>query len=199
MVMPRSVCVYCGSSKGLDDAFLDAACRLGRTLAENNVQLVYGGGSLGLMGATAEAALEAGGKVVGIIPKFLRDIEKQYEDITELHVTKNMHERKQLMFDRSDAFVSLPGGIGTLEETVEMLTWSQLGRHNKPIVLLNVHNYWTPLLNLLDHMVDQKFVKPDAAQLWTSVTEVDQVLPTIDATLTEYDLGPAPKPSDDRF
>lgn len=189
MAKPRSVCVYCGSNVGRDPAFLDAAIRFGRLLAENGVELVYGGGSLGLMGAIAEAAIEAGGRVVGIIPKFLREIEVQFDGVSELLVTHSMHERKQIMFERANAFVALPGGIGTLEETVEILTWAQLSRHNKPIVFLNVHQYWTPFTKLLDHMIENKFVNPQTKKLWTDVDGPEAILPAIDARLSDQDIA----------
>ncbi len=163
---------------------------MGRLLAEEGIELIYGGGSLGLMGASAQAALEAGGRVVGIIPKFLKDVEVQFDAVSELIVTQSMHERKQLMFERADAFVALPGGIGTLEETVEMMTWAQLSRHNKPIVLVDVHHYWSPFTNLLEHMIEQAFVNRETAQLWTAVPGVEAVLPAIDARLTDADLAP---------
>ncbi len=188
MANPRSVCVYCGSNVGKDPAFLDAACRMGQTLASQKVDLIYGGGALGLMGASAQAALDAGGRVVGIIPHFLKEIEVQFENVTELIVTETMHERKQIMFERSDAFVALPGGIGTLEETVEVLTWAQLQRHKKPIVLVNIHDYWSPLLELFDHMVKNGFVKEEAKNLWIEVPGVEAVLPAIESRLSQADL-----------
>ena len=145
----RNVCVYCGSGPGTDPVYSSAAETLGRCLAEEGVGLVYGGGGVGLMGITAKAVLQHGGNVVGIIPDFLVRREMMLEDVQELIVTKDMHERKQTMFDRSDAFVALPGGIGTLEELVEMSTWRQLGRHEKPIILANIAGFWDPLLDLL--------------------------------------------------
>ncbi len=180
MAKPRAVCVYCGSSHGLDPRFAADARTLGADLAAHEVELIYGGGKLGLMGAVAESALEAGGRVVGIIPDFLKEIEVQFEDVTELIVTRSMHERKQLMFDRSDAFIALPGGIGTLEETIEMLTWAQLGRHQKPIILVNIADYWSPLLALFDHMIEQDFVKPKAHALWQAVDCVEAVWPLLE-------------------
>ena len=134
----RKICVYCGSGDGRDPAFKTAADRFGQIMAENGIGLVYGGGSLGLMGATARSVLRHGGHVTGIIPEFLVERERMLRDVQTLTVTKDMHERKQLMFETADAFVALPGGIGTLEETVEMLTWSQLGQHAKPVALANI-------------------------------------------------------------
>jgi uncharacterized protein (TIGR00730 family) len=156
----ENICVYCGSGPGTDPAYAEAARALGRNLAANNIGLVYGGGGIGLMGEVAEATIANGGRVTGIIPKFLTEREHVKRDAHELIVTQNMHERKQLMFDRSDAFVALPGGVGTLEELVEQLTWSQLGQHQKPIIVANINGFWTPFLNLLTHMEEQAFIRP---------------------------------------
>jgi hypothetical protein len=155
----RTVCVYCGSGPGTDPAFVEAARGLGKSLAENNIRLVYGGGSLGLMGETARAVLAHGGLVTGIIPEFLVSREQMLEEAQEHIVTHDMHERKRLMFERSDAFVALPGGIGTLEELVEQMTWAQLARHRKPILIANIKGFWDPLLGLLDHMRDYQFIR----------------------------------------
>ncbi|MQT14102.1 LOG family protein [Segnochrobactrum spirostomi] len=156
----RSVCVYCGSGNGIDPAYVATAEALGRAFAERGIRLVYGGGSIGLMGTVARGALSNGGKVTGIIPQFLRDREVMLLEVDELIVTGDMHERKRLMFERADAFVALPGGIGTLEEVVEMMTWAQLGRHAKPIVLVNVNDFWSPLVHLIEHMRAQAFIRP---------------------------------------
>jgi len=156
-----SICVYCGSQPGHDPAFRQAAQVLGRTMAEHGIDLVYGGGTKGLMGAVAEAVLSNGGKVIGIIPEFLMDKEASRQDLgqlSELHVTSDMHERKHMMFERSDAFVTLPGGIGTLEEIVEIMTWAQLGRHTKPMVLANINGFWNPLNALIGHMREAGFI-----------------------------------------
>ena len=155
----KSVCVYCGSGFGGDPAFEHAARALGRALAEAGLRLVYGGGNVGLMGTVAHAALQAGGHVTGVIPDFLKSRERMLEDIQETIVVGDMHTRKKLMFDRSDAFVALPGGIGTLEELVEQLTWAQLGQHKKPILLLSIDGFWEPLLTLLDHMRGHGFIR----------------------------------------
>jgi uncharacterized protein (TIGR00730 family) len=154
----NAVCVYCGSSPGLDPAFVEAAGQFGKILAENGVRLVYGGGSVGLMGAVANAVLEHGGKATGIIPEFLTKREHPKRIAQELIVTHDMHERKRTMFERADAFVALPGGIGTLEEIVEQMTWAQLGRHKKPILFANIRGYWDPMLSLVTHMRDQEFL-----------------------------------------
>jgi uncharacterized protein (TIGR00730 family) len=154
-----SVCVYCGSGFGGDPAFTEAARTLGTALGREGIGLVYGGGNVGLMGTVAQAALEAGGHVVGIIPDFLKSRERMLDAIQETIVVSDMHTRKRLMFDRADAFVALPGGIGTLEELVEQMTWAQLGQHSKPILLLSVNGFWDPLITLLDHMRGHGFIR----------------------------------------
>src|ERR1700677_2353192 len=148
----KAICVYCGSSPGTDPAFAEAARGFGKILAENGVRLVYGGGSIGLMGALASAVIDHGGAATGIIPEFLTAKERPRRLAQEQIVTRDMHERKRTMFDRADAFVALPGGIGTLEELVEQMPWAQLGRHKKPILIANVNGFWDPLLVLIDHM-----------------------------------------------
>jgi uncharacterized protein (TIGR00730 family) len=175
----QGVCVYCGSGKGLHPAYAVAARKLGKALAENGIRLVYGGGSLGLMGEVARATLGAGGKVTGIIPDFLGSRELMLKDVNELIVVESMHVRKQLMFDRADAFVALPGGIGTLEELVEQLTWSQLGRHSKPIVVANIEGFWDPFLKLLDHMKGETFIRPGLDVHFNVVDRIEDVVPTI--------------------
>ena len=173
----RNICVYCGSSDGRNPAFRAAADDFGRLLAENGIGLVYGGGSLGLMGTTARAVLRHGGHVTGIIPEFLTVRERMLRDVQELIVTEDMHDRKRMMFDRSDAFVALPGGIGTLEETVEMLTWGQLGRHAKPVVLANVNGYWDPLCELFGHMRDEVFIRSDLDIGYIVVDSIADIIP----------------------
>ena len=169
----RSVCVYCGSGAGTDPAFAEAARTLGRSLGEAGIDLVYGGGNVGLMGIVARAALDAGGHVTGIIPDFLKARERMLDDVQETIVVADMHTRKRLMFDRADAFVALPGGIGTLEELVEQMTWAQLGRHRKPILLVSVDGFWAPLTALLEHMRAMGFIRPglDAEYLVTERAE----------------------------
>jgi hypothetical protein len=179
---PRpTICVYCGSNTGKNQAYVAAARTLGRQMAEAGVGLVYGGGGLGLMGEIAKTVLAHNGHVTGIIPEFLSKKERMLRAADELIVVKDMHERKQLMFDRSDAFVAMPGGIGTLEELVEQLTWAQLGRHNKPIVLLNVEGFWAPLLALLQHMHAEQFIRPDMDVRFITVDRPEDVLPAIEA------------------
>ena len=175
----KTVCVYCGSGAGTNPRFVEAAVELGKVFAENGIRLVYGGGSVGLMGAVAKSVLEHGGQVTGIIPEFLRAKEKPSTQMQEMIITPDMHERKRLMFERSDAFVALPGGIGTLEELVEQLTWAQLGRHKKPILLANIKGYWDPLLTLVDHMRTQEFL-PGVPRVDCLVADrVEDILPKL--------------------
>jgi len=157
----RRVCVYCGSSPGRDPAYAGAAEGLGELLARRGIGVVYGGGDVGLMGTLANAAMAGGGEVIGIIPEALASKEIAHHDITELRVVASMHERKLMMADESDAFIALPGGVGTIEELVEVLTWLQLGLHRKPVSLLDVAGYWAPLVALLDHGVAERFIKPE--------------------------------------
>lgn len=175
----RTVCVYCGSGTGQNPAFAEAARALGKSLADENVGLVYGGGDLGLMGIVARAVLDHGGHVTGIMPNFLRDRERLLIDVHELIVVNDMHQRKHLMFQKSDAFVALPGGLGTLEEFVEQLTWTQLGQHNKPIVLVNVQGFWDPLLALFDKMVGHNFIRAGFELKMTVAENAHEILPVI--------------------
>jgi hypothetical protein len=177
----KTVCVYCGSGPGTDPRFTEAAVALGKTLAENGVRLVYGGGSLGLMGSVATSVLDHGGTVTGIIPDFLKLRENALKRVQEMIVTPDMHERKRLMFEHSDAFVALPGGIGTLEELVEQLTWQQLGRHAKPILIANIANFWEPLLGLLTHMRSTQFIRPTLAIEILKAERVEDILPRLQA------------------
>lgn len=185
----RNVCVYCGSGLGLNPAYKEAARELGASLASNDIGLVYGGGSLGLMGEVARSTLEHGGRVTGIIPNFLVEKEAMLRDVDEIIVTENMHQRKQLMFDRSSAFVALPGGVGTLEELVEQLTWVQLGRHDKPVVVANIDGFWTPFLNLLTHMKSDTFIRPGLDVRFTVVDDAKKIVP---AVMNTWDQEPTP-------
>ena len=175
----RTVCVYCGSSPGTDPAFLEAARRFGKILASERVGLVYGGGSRGLMGAVATSVLDHGGHVTGIIPEFLQNREQTLRRAQEIIVTPDMHLRKQTMFDKADAFVALPGGIGTLEELVEQLTWAQLGRHKKPILILNIRGFWDPLCALLDHMRGMEFIRAELGVALLVAKTAEEVLPKL--------------------
>ncbi len=175
----ENVCVYCGSGHGTDPRYAQAAKTLGRDLARSGLGLVYGGGGLGLMGEVARATLKASGRVTGIIPEFLTQKEHMLREVDTLVVTKDMHERKRLMFEHSDAFVALPGGIGTLEELVEQLTWSQLGRHTKPIVVANIAGFWNPFLNLLAHMRDDQFIRNGINVRFIVVDNAEAIVPSI--------------------
>ncbi|RCS23193.1 TIGR00730 family Rossman fold protein [Phyllobacterium salinisoli] len=178
----RSICVYCGSSPGLDPLYKQSGHLLGRSIAEHGLQLVYGGGTKGIMGAVADGVMSAGGKVTGIIPKFLMNkeaTEHALGQLNELIVTDDMHQRKHLMFQRSDAFVTLPGGIGTVEEIVEMMTWAQLGHHSKPMVFANINGFWDPLISLLDHMGAEGFIHTSHLVKPLIVDRAEDIVPTI--------------------
>jgi len=177
----RTVCVYCGSGPGTNPRFIEAAKALGKVFAENDVRLVYGGGSLGMMGAVATSVLDHGGRVTGIIPDFLTSRENALTRVQELIVTPDMHERKRLMFEHSDAFVAMPGGVGTLEELVEQLTWKQLGRHAKPVLLANVDGFWEPLLALFTHMRATEFIRPSLSFEILKAERVEDILPQLRA------------------
>ena len=177
----RTVCVYCGSSPGTDPAFVGAARRFGEIMAKEGVGLVYGGGSHGLMGAVASAVLDHGGHVTGIIPEFLENREQTLKRAQEVIVTPDMHVRKQTMFNKADAFVALPGGIGTLEEVVEQMTWAQLGQHKKPILLANINGFWDPLCALLDHMRRLEFIRTDLAVTLLVAERTEEILPKLRA------------------
>jgi uncharacterized protein (TIGR00730 family) len=175
----QSICVYCGSGPGKNPAFVEAAKSFGRILAENGIRLVYGGGSVGLMGALAESVLAHGGAVTGVIPDFLVDREHMLVSVQERIITRDMHERKWVMFERADAFVALPGGVGTLEELVEQMTWAQLGRHKKPILILNVARFWDPLCALLDQMKELEFIRRGMAVQYLATEHVEEILPRL--------------------
>ena len=175
----KTVCVYCGSGPGTDPQFIQAASTFGKILAEEGIGLVYGGGSIGLMGAVANGVLDHGGKVTGIIPDFLTTREHALVRAQEMIVTKDMHERKQLMFERSDAFVALPGGVGTLEELVEQMTWAQLGRHSKPILVANITRFWNPLLALISHMRHTHFIRPNLSVDVLTADRVEDIVPKL--------------------
>jgi uncharacterized protein (TIGR00730 family) len=180
-----SICVYCGASGGVDRRFLDAATELGHTAASRGLRLVFGGGHVGLMGRMADAALKAGGEVHGVIPQALMDRELGHAGVTRLHVVSSMHARKEKMFDLSDAFLALPGGIGTLDETIEVLTWKQLGFHDKPIAILDLGGYWAPLLGLIDTVIARGFAPAATAKLY-------HVAPTVEAAFAALARAPVP-------
>ncbi|MFT7667884.1 MAG: hypothetical protein ACI8X5_000569 [Planctomycetota bacterium] len=177
----RRICLFCGSSAGVDPAYVQAAEQFGRTLAEQGIGLVYGGGSVGLMGAAADAALAAGGEVIGVIPTAIRDLEVDHKGLTEMHVVDSMHIRKQLMHDFSDAFITLPGGHGTFDELFETITWLQLGYHEKPVGLLNVAGYYDALLAMLDGSLKQGFLTPFVRELLLAETDLDALLSRMQA------------------
>ena len=177
----RNICVYCGSNPGINPAYAEAAQTLGRLMAEAGIGLVYGGGGLGLMGELARTVLAHGGRVTGIIPGFLSKKERMLREVHEMIVVDDMHQRKKLMFDKSDAFVALPGGIGTLEELVEQLTWAQLGRHTKPVVLVNVDGFWAPFLELMHHMRREVFIRENMEVRFATVDRAEDVLDAISA------------------
>ena len=175
----KRICVYCASGPGNNPAFMEAARKLGQILAENNIRLVYGGGSVGLMGALAESVLDHGGSVTGVIPDFLVNREHMLLRVQERVITPDMHERKRVMFERADAFVALPGGVGTLEELVEQLTWAQLGRHKKPIMILNVASFWDPLCLLLEQMEKLDFIRAGLPVNLLVADRVEEILPKL--------------------
>ncbi|HSS90390.1 MAG TPA: TIGR00730 family Rossman fold protein [Streptosporangiaceae bacterium] len=176
MVALRAVCVFCGSSAPADPRYRDAARALGALIARRGVDLVYGAGSVGLMGELADAALGHGGRVIGVIPAGLFAREVGHTGLTELHEVASMHERKQLMYDLSDAFVALPGGLGTLEELAEVATWSQLGLHSKPVALLDVDGFWEPLVSQLDRMTGVGLLKPASRDLIQRTRSAEEAL-----------------------
>ena len=180
MSFESSLCVYCGSGLGVDSRHLEAARDLGRLLAERHIRLIYGGARIGLMGTLADAALAAGGEVVGIIPGHLDKTELGHRGATELIVVDSMHERKYMMFEQSDAFAILPGGLGTLDETFEMLTWRKLGLHDKPIILVDIAGYWRPLLSLIDHVIIQGFAAPTDRDLYKVVSTIEELVEAVE-------------------
>jgi len=174
--MIRSVCVFCGSAPGARPSYSRAAEEMGVALAKSGLTLVYGGGKLGLMGIVADAVLKAGGRVVGVIPRMLIERECAHPNLTTQHVVTTMHERKTLMADMSDAFVGLPGGMGTFDELVEIITWAQLGLHAKPVILANVENYFEPLYGMLDLAVKEGFVTAESRARWRNADSVASVM-----------------------
>jgi len=179
----ESVCVYCASSNAAPPSFIAAAEAFGKVLAVGGIRLVYGGGGVGLMGATARAAHAAGGKVLGVIPHFLTSHERPLKTV-ETVVVNSMHERKMMMFEEADAFAILPGGIGTLEEVIELLSWRRLGLHAKPIAFLNLEGFWDPLFAVFQHILDQKLIPAEFKETWTSVERVEDLLPALQSMPT---------------
>ena len=177
----RAVAVFCGSRNGSDPAFAQAADALGRGLAARGIRLVYGGGGIGIMGIVARATLGNGGVVTGVIPRFLMELELSHPDLSELVVVDDMHTRKRVMFERADAFVVLPGGLGTLDEAMEIITWRQLARHDKPVIAVNVAGYWEAFRAVVDNVVRHGFADPDAAGLFSVVESVEDLFSAIEA------------------
>jgi uncharacterized protein (TIGR00730 family) len=188
MTLPSSICVYCGSSADVAQSYKDAAVELGRYAGEQGVEVVYGGGRVGLMGLVADAALAAGGRVTGIIPRHILDMEVAHQTLTELIVVDDMHQRKRMMFDRSEAFIVLPGGLGTLDEGFEILTWKQLGLHDRPIIVANIDGYWDPLLALVRNGVDAGFIRPGHAHLFEEVSGIDALLERLPTLVAEHQV-----------
>ena len=171
----KNVCVYCGSSSNVDEAFKEAATKLGKLIAFEKWGVVYGGGRVGLMGLVADSALQNGAYVTGIIPSHIEEREVQHDELSELHVVNTMHVRKQMMVDRSQAFVILPGGLGTLDELFELLTWKQLGLHDKPIVIVNMNGYWQKMLDATQNIANEGFMRQEDLTMFTVVESVDEV------------------------
>ena len=184
-----SVCLFCGSSNTADPDFLAGADTFGRQLAAEGVRLVYGGGGIGLMGAAAKAAHGAGGEVFGVIPDFLRRQEVVYDDV-ETVVVSNMHDRKRMMFEAADAFAVFPGGVGTLEEVIELISWRRLNLHAKPIVFADLKGFWQPFFQLIDHTVAERVTPDWVPSTWSAVSQADEVLPRIRAMLAEQPAAP---------
>lgn len=191
LLVISSLCIFCGSRFGETAKYSNQAARLGRLCGENAIEVVYGGGHVGLMGIVADAAMSAGGKVVGIIPSRLLQREVGHQEISDLIVTKDMFDRKDQMIERSDAFAILPGGLGTLDEVFEVLTLRQLGYHQKPIVLINIDGFWDPLNALITQVINTGFAEPDVASMILSVDHADEVLPALGiGTGSQCDGGP---------
>ena len=186
----QSACVFCGSSSNVDEAYKQAAQEMGDGLAKRGVRLVYGGGKVGLMGIAADACLSGGGEVLGVIPEFLQSLEVGHGVVTELIVTQSMHERKAIMYERSDAFVILPGGLGTLDEMMEALTWRQLQLSDKPIIIANINGYWDEALALMEKVITSGFARESARGLFTVAATVDEVLEMLDRVETGAPSSP---------
>lgn len=181
----KNICVYCGSSENVDEIFKQTSAQLGTIIAESDRRVIYGGGRNGLMGIVADAALEKNGEVIGVIPLHLDEKEVAHKELTELHIVDSMHERKQLMVEKSDAFVILPGGLGTMDEFFEIFTWWQLGLHDKPILIANIKDYWTPLIKMLDNIQSEGFCRKDDLDFIRVVNSIEEILPSLDAAPRE--------------
>jgi uncharacterized protein (TIGR00730 family) len=183
-----NVCIFCGSNRGTNEAFAREAEKLAKGLVRQGAGLVYGGASVGMMGLFADTVLAEGGQVFGVIPQALMDKELAHGSLTKLHVTRTMHERKKLMFDLSDIFLTFPGGFGTLDETFEIITWRQIGLHEKPVVLLDTNGYFAKLIEFIDHAVAQGFIKPEHRQLFLTARSAEEALDLIDQLRARYKL-----------
>jgi uncharacterized protein (TIGR00730 family) len=177
--MIKSACVYCASSNRSSDVYLDSAAHLGRILAENGITVVYGGSSLGSMGRLAASALDCGGKVIGVLPQFMDELEWGHRSLTELRIVADMHERKRVMLELSEAAIALPGGCGTLEELFEAITWKRLGLYFGPVILVNVNRFFDPCIELLNRAVDERFMDEKHRAMWTVADGPDDVLPAL--------------------
>ena len=175
----QRVCVYCASSSQCDAAYFEATKRLGALLARNGFTIVYGGGGAGLMGALADAALAAGGEVMGVLPHFMKEVEWGHNGLTDMRLVDDMHERKRIMIESSHALIALPGGCGTLEELLEAITWKRLGLHTHPIIIVNTHGFYDPLLAQLERCIDERFMLPKHRNMWSAVSSVEEVLPAL--------------------
>lgn len=178
----KSACVYCGSSSTSNPIFDAPTIELGKSLAKSGITLVYGGGSPGLMGKIANSCMDAGGFVIGVIPDHILKLEVRHNDLTELHIVDNMHTRKMMMAEKSDAFVIMPGGLGTLDEAFEIMTWKYLGVHNKPIIIANIDGYWNPLLDLIKHMNNHKFVREEHMNTYVEAKTVNEIINILQST-----------------
>lgn len=183
----KKICVYCASSSKVNSDYVETARKLGKILAENNLELIYGGGSVGLMGVLADSVLQNGGRVTGVIPRFMVEVEWQHNGVTELILTETMHERKEKMAELADAVVALPGGCGTLEELLEIITWKQLGIHSLPIVIVNVNGYYNHLLTQFQQAADELFMRPEHLAMWSVVNNADEVLEAISNDKTVHE------------
>ncbi len=172
----KSVCVFCGASNSVDKKFLDAGAEFGKLLAARDITLVYGGGDCGVMGAVANSTMKHGGYAIGVFPRSLRNIENEHKSLTEITIVDTMHERKQNMFERSDAFIVFPGGFGTMDEMFEIITWKQLMLHNKPIVIFNYQGYWDPLIALMKNIIENSFAKTEVATYYHVVDKLEDII-----------------------
>lgn len=180
MTSIQNICVYCGSSSQVDEAYKQAAIDFGQAISSSGRGLVYGGGRVGLMGLIADSVMDSQGTAIGIIPEHIQSREIEHTDLTELHIVDSMHVRKQMMVDRSDAFVVLPGGIGTLDETCEIITWRQLGIHDKPIVICNLGGYWTPFVKMIEHIIGAGFMRKEDRNIFQVVERIEDIIPALE-------------------